>query len=133
MPYQGFYSASKFALEGYSEALSKEVRSLGIKVILIEPGDHDTDQANHRIITKNAKTEMDYADRFESTMNVVFKDETSGNDPHRIAVKILKIIRSRKPKLRYVIGPASNLLAVLVKKIIPGRWFEKIMISYYKA
>ncbi len=133
LPYEGFYSSSKFALEGYSEALSKEVHSFGIKVILVEPGDHDTNQQAHRITIKDAHTEPDYSARFKSTMNVIYSDETSGNDPHKLAVRILRIIRSKRPKLRYIIGPKSNLLAVLLKKIIPGRWFEKIMIDHYKA
>ena len=42
LPYQGLYSASKFAIEGYCEALRLEVRDFGIKVILIEPGDFAT-------------------------------------------------------------------------------------------
>ncbi|MEE9189912.1 MAG: SDR family NAD(P)-dependent oxidoreductase [Candidatus Neomarinimicrobiota bacterium] len=133
LPYQGFYSSSKFAIEGYSEALSKEVHSFGIKVVIVEPGDHDTNQLDHRITIKDANTDPDYSTRFKSTMDAIYKDETSGDDPHRLAVRILKIIRSKRPRLRYVIGPKSNLLAVLVKKIIPGRWFEKIMISHYKS
>ena len=42
VPYQGFYSASKFAIEGYSEALSMEVYPFGIKVCVVEPGDFNT-------------------------------------------------------------------------------------------
>lgn len=133
LPYEGFYSSSKFAIEGYSEALSNEVHSFGIKIVIVEPGDHDTDQAANRIIIKDAYTEPDYSARFKSTMAVIYSDETSGNDPHKLAVRILRIIRSKKPRLRYAIGSKSNLLAVLVKKIIPGRWFEKIMISHYKS
>jgi short-subunit dehydrogenase len=133
LPYEGFYSSSKFAIEGYSEALSNEVHSFGIKVVIVEPGDHDTNQLAHRITVKDAHTEPDYSARFKSTMDVIYSDETSGNDPHKLAVRILRIIRSKKPRLRYAIGPKSNLFAVLVKKIIPGRWFEKIMISHYKS
>ncbi len=133
VPYEGFYSSSKFAIEGYSEALSKEIHSFGIKVVIVEPGDHDTDQAANRIIIKDAYTEPDYSARFKSTMDVIYSDETSGNDPHKLAVRILRIIRSKKPRLRYAIGSKSNLLAVLAKKIIPGRWFEKIIISHYKS
>ena len=51
IPYQAMYSASKFALEGLSESLRMEVRPFGIKVVIIEPGDHKT------AITEN-RTEM---------------------------------------------------------------------------
>ena len=133
VPYEGFYSSSKFAIEGYSEALSNEVHSLGIKVVIVEPGDHDTDQAAHRIIVKDAYTEPDYSTRFKSTMDVIYKDETSGNDPHKLAVRILRIIRSKRPRLRYTIGPTSNVLGIFLKRFIPGRWFEKIIIAVYKS
>jgi len=133
LPFQGFYSSSKFAIEGYSEALSKEVRSLGINVVIIAPGDYDTNQLANRIIVNDAEKEPDYKDRLKSTRDVIYSDETSGKDPKYLAKKTLQIIRSKRPKLRYIIGPKSNLLAVLIKKIIPGRWFEKIMIDHYKA
>ncbi len=132
LPFQGFYSASKFAIEGYSEALSKEVRSLGINVVIIAPGDYNTNQLANRIIVNHAEKEPDYKDRFKSTRDVIYADETSGKDPKHLAKKILKIIRSKKPKLHYMIGPHS-LLPVFIKRLIPGRWFEKIMIDHYKA
>ncbi len=49
LPFQGYYSASKFALEGWSEALRMELRQFNIKVIVIEPGDFHTRNTTNRI------------------------------------------------------------------------------------
>ena len=56
LPYQGFYSASKFAIEGFSEALSAEVRGFGIKVSMVEPGDFATGFTGSR---KKSQTTLD--------------------------------------------------------------------------
>ena len=59
LPYQGFYSASKFAIEGFSEALSAEVRGFGISVSMVEPGDFATGFTGSR---KNSQTTLDDPD-----------------------------------------------------------------------
>ena len=55
IPFQGFYSATKFALEGFSEALRLEVKPFGIHVVLIEPGDHRTAFTQKRRWIKGAE------------------------------------------------------------------------------
>jgi short-subunit dehydrogenase len=55
LPYQSMYSASKFAIEGLTESLYKELRSSNIKIVLVEPGDFKTSFTEKREIPKNAK------------------------------------------------------------------------------
>ena len=59
IPYQGFYSASKFAVEGYSEALALEVHPFHIKVCVVEPGDFNTGFTDNRNISEQTRLDAD--------------------------------------------------------------------------
>ena len=71
LPYQGMYSASKFAIEGLTESLYKELRSSNIKIVLVEPGDFKTSFTEKRGISKNAIQ----SDVFQNTLNIIENDE----------------------------------------------------------
>ncbi len=128
LPFQGIYSASKFAVEGFSEALYKELSSTGIKVVLIEPGDFKTEFTANR---QNIKTENS-ADDFQRSLNVIEHDEQNGQPPLKIAYLIEKIINTPTPRLRYAVGALDQKLSIFLKKILPNRWFDQIIMSYYK-
>jgi len=128
LPFQGIYSASKFAVEGLSEALYKELSSTGIKVVLIEPGDFKTEFTANR---KNIKTEHN-ADDFQRSLNVIERDEQNGQPPLKIACLIEKIINTSKPRLRYAVGSFEQKLSLFLKRILPNRWFDQMIMSYYK-
>lgn len=130
-PFQGFYCASKFALEGMSEALRMEARSHGIRVVLIEPGDFQTQFTANRRIALAARENPAYAGPFERALDVVQADETHGPGPQRIAYLLEHIITSRSPRLRYTIGPATERVAITLKKIMPSRLFEWAIMKYY--
>jgi NAD(P)-dependent dehydrogenase (short-subunit alcohol dehydrogenase family) len=130
VPYQGLYSASKFALEGLTESLRMETRHLGIKVVLIEPGDHRTNlTANRRKSTPSPP----YADRFHRAIRQMEKDEQNGPDPAGIARLIGRIVSKPKPRLRYTIGPVAERAAIWIKRLGPAALVEKAMTGYYKC
>jgi NAD(P)-dependent dehydrogenase (short-subunit alcohol dehydrogenase family) len=129
LPFQGMYCASKFALEGMTESLRLEIRNTGIQVTLVEPGDFSTPITHHRILNACSKY---YSTRFERTMKVVEKDETSGSDPIMIAKLIQKLIHKKKLKTRYVSGKFPEQSAVFLKRILPSVLFEFILIKKYK-
>lgn len=134
LPFQAFYSASKFAIEGFSEALRMEINQFKIKVVLINPGDFKTrNSANRRNYLASTVSTDPYHEQFLKTLNVIEKDETNGWTPEIVAKKILKIAGSKNPNQKYIIGSFDNKLAILLKRILPGLWFRKIMEDHYKV
>jgi NAD(P)-dependent dehydrogenase (short-subunit alcohol dehydrogenase family) len=131
MPFQGLYSASKHAVEGMSEALSMEVRPFGIRVVLVEPGDMRTGVTAARRRTAQSLANAAYQARFGSAMQVVEHDETHGASPDQVARLVERIIRSRSPRLRYIVGPFYETVSVVAKKVLPPRLFEWIIAKYY--
>jgi NAD(P)-dependent dehydrogenase (short-subunit alcohol dehydrogenase family) len=132
LPYQGLYSASKFAIEGLSEALRMEVAPFGIHVTLLEPGDFCTPfTANRR--QSSAPEGSPYAATRERVLAVIEADETNGFAPEALGPLLARIIASPKPRLRYQAGSAEQKLAALLKRLLPGGLFEGILRDHYRV
>lgn len=131
LPFQGFYSASKFAIEGYCEALRLEVQQFGIQVVVMRPGDFSTGFTASRKKTVNADAMQVYRSYAES-MGKVEHDETGGLKPQVLARKISQIIREKNPRHGYVVASLEQRLSVFLKRVLPARWFAKILGNYYK-
>ncbi len=131
LPFQGFYSASKFAIEGYCEALRLETRSLGIQVVVLRPGDFSTQFTASRKKILNEESAQIYKTYFES-MSKIEHDENGGLKPIVLAKKISHIVRLRNPKHGYVVASFEQKLSVLLKRLLPSKWFANILGSYYK-
>lgn len=131
LPFQGLYSASKFAIEGYCEALRLEVRSFGIDVITIEPGDFATKFTAQRKSVADPEAYKVYSSYAESLASIEH-DETSGLKPEYLAGKISRIIMKKRPGYSYVISTLEQYLSTVLKRILPARWFAAILSSYYK-
>ena len=103
-PGSGYYSATKFALEGASDALSKEVGPLGVRVVIVEPGGFRTDFAG-RSLTQSAVPIEDYADTagLRRKENATIDGRQPG-DPVRAAQAILQVVASQNPPLRLLLG-----------------------------
>lgn len=120
VPGEGFYSATKFAIEGYSEALALEVRPFNIHVSMIEPGFFKTGIVDAR--QPATDTISDY-DSIRPKIMARFVDEArTGGDPADVARLIQKVIESPRPKLRYRAGKDSLLLPV-VQTLLPEKVF----------
>lgn len=132
LPFQAFYSASKFALEGLMEGLSLEVRSKGISVILIEPGDIRTRITQNRIIGKDAVERSEYRSALNAYLEKIRRIETEAREPEVIARLAYNVLRHSSPRLRYHAGTFMENIAVWLRKILPSRIFERIMASNYK-
>jgi len=131
LPFQGYYSVSTFAIEGFSEALRMEVKQYNINVVVINPGDfHTSNSANRRGFLAGSAGDP-YKTQFSKTLSIIENDEAKGWDPEILAKKMLKIVESKNPKNRYVIASLEQKLAVILKKILPGKIFGKILESHY--
>jgi short-subunit dehydrogenase len=124
LPYQGLYSASKYAIEGYSQSLRMELRSTGVKVVVINPGDFKTDFTQSR-------DKVPFPKEFNSAVASMEKDESVGANPDVIGKKICQIVDSSSPSHRYLIGALGQTIAVPLKRILPGGIFEKLMNDHY--
>jgi len=125
------YSASKFALEGWTESLRLEVNSLGIKVVLVEPGSYQTD-----IWTRNAvlgKKTVDGSspnrERGERMRNQVQK--LKKKDPVDVAQMVARIAQNPNPRLRYLVGSDAHV-QLWLKRVLPWKWHEKLVAKALK-
>lgn len=131
LPYQGLYSASKFAIEGYCEALRLELRPFGVKVIVIEPGDFATSFTAQRKSVSSTEAGRAYSS-YGKSLKSIEHDERSGLKPEYLAKKVSRIILKKHPAYNYIISTFEQRLSVVCKRILPSRWFSSIIASYYK-
>jgi NAD(P)-dependent dehydrogenase (short-subunit alcohol dehydrogenase family) len=125
------YSASKHALEGWSESLRMEVNSLGIKVVLVEPGAFQTDIWTRGAVmgeqaTKQTSPNIQRSLRMRSKVEKLPKA-----DPIAVAQVIVAIAQDPNPKLRYLVGRDAKMQLAL-KRILPWKWHEKVVANFLK-
>ena len=122
IPFMGIYSASKFALEGYTEALRHEVKPLNIHVSLIEPGFLNTSMRNNR---KDAVNRIkDYDPWRQRALNAIRAHEERSPGPELVANAVLEVIASDRPRLRYVIGQQAKSVTRL-RWLLPEGMYER--------
>jgi NAD(P)-dependent dehydrogenase (short-subunit alcohol dehydrogenase family) len=125
------YSASKHALEGWSESLRMEVHSLGIRVVLVEPGSFQTDiwtrgavMGEH--VTKPTSLNFQRSLRMRSVIEKLPKA-----DPIVVARLIVAIAQNPNPRLRYLVGRDAKI-QLAMKRILPWKWHEKVIANFLK-
>lgn len=107
----GIYSATKFALEAISEALAQEVKPLGIKVTIIEPGSSRTNFSSRALSTLSHQIN-DYAQTSgKIVQRLQERDGKQPNDPAKAAAAMIQVVESDNPPLRLALGEDSvNLI-----------------------
>jgi NAD(P)-dependent dehydrogenase (short-subunit alcohol dehydrogenase family) len=121
VPFVGIYAATKFALEGATEALRAEVAPFNIAVSMVEPGTIKTNfvsnpPAHPLGVYQNAK---------QSVMGFIRKGIENGPEPDTVAKVIVEIAETAHPRLRYVIGGRIRMLAGF-KGILPESAFDRV-------
>jgi len=126
------YSASKHALEGWSESLRLEVSSLGIRVVLVEPGAFDTG-----IWTRGARMAeeavKDTSPNYQRSLRMrTAIQKLPKADPTEVAQKIVRIAQDTNPKLRYLVGRDAKVQLTL-KRLLPWKTYEKMIANFLKV
>jgi len=124
IPFQAFYSASKFALEGLGEALAYEVAPFGIDVTLVEPGNIRTDFTANRKMAAASTGDDVYKGALDTAVGVMERDEANGAAPDVVAAAVHNILDARRPPRRVSVGKAGERIGILAKRLLPHRIFE---------
>jgi NAD(P)-dependent dehydrogenase (short-subunit alcohol dehydrogenase family) len=131
-PVVSSYSASKFALEGWSEALRIETHSLGVRVVLVEPGAFATD-----IWDRNVKVGAFALDPKSPNherggrYSQFVKTQVTKADPKIVSTLIADIADDPNPRLRYVVGRDAKM-QLWLKRLLPWKRYEKVIAKAVK-
>lgn len=131
LPYQGLYSASKFALEALTLSLRMEVKQFGVNVVLLEPGDTRTSFTDNRRFTTGHRLNEAYAAQHERAMHRIEEDERHGAPPEAVARTLMRIVRNPHPKPQYVAARFYEKAAIWARRLLPGSLFEWIIAKNY--
>jgi short-subunit dehydrogenase len=122
LPFQAFYSASKFALEGYGEALAYEVAPFGIEVTLVQPGNVATGFTAHR---RDVTLAGAYQAVAHGAVAKMADDEMDGVPPDHVALVVQRVLEARRPPRRRSVGKLGERIGIPAKRLLPHRIFEK--------
>jgi NAD(P)-dependent dehydrogenase (short-subunit alcohol dehydrogenase family) len=131
LPYRSVYSASKGALELITEAIRMEVKPFGIQLTNVAPGDFATNIAAgrfHAPLIKGSAYEIPYG----TTLSMMNEHVDSGSNPNEMAEAIYKIIQTPSPKGHYKIGAFMQKFSIVLKRILPDKVYEKMLMNHYK-
>ncbi|MDO4229091.1 MAG: SDR family oxidoreductase [Capnocytophaga sp.] len=131
LPFRGAYSASKGALMLLSESLRMEVKNFGIEVTTIAPGDYATDIASRRYHAP-VKEDSVYKETYQKSLDLMNKHVDSGGNPIEMAEKIYKIIQTKHPDVHYKQGNFLQKFSVVLKRILPSKTYERILMKHYE-
>ena len=124
IPFQAYYSGSKFALEGFGEALAYEVAPFGVRVTLVQPGNVKTDFTASRQMAAASSGDDDYRGALDKAVGVMARDEENGVDAASVASVVQKVLDHRRPPRRVSVGKAGERVGILAKRVLPFRLFE---------
>ena len=132
LPFQSAYSASKFALEGFTESLRHEVKPFGIKALLLEPGDFKTNMTLNRKFSRRNNPDSIYYQACKLAIETTIEGEVTGQPPEWLARKVASLIQVDNPGVRYSCGPLMQRVAARAKDWLPERLFEKLIAQEFK-
>lgn len=137
LPFGAPLASSKWALASITESLRMELRPWGIHVVLIEPASIHTDAVQKvKDDAERVVSEMDwghlemYGDTYQAMTSRALEREKSGSDPDVVARAVLRALRAKRPRTRYVVGKDGRLLAFLAGWA-PDRLFDAMRVRLF--
>jgi NAD(P)-dependent dehydrogenase (short-subunit alcohol dehydrogenase family) len=131
LPFRGLYAASKFAVEGMSEALRMEVAPFGVRVVIVQPGGFRTNIAEHR-----PETDLGSASPYEHFLKhikaMVYEEVEEAPTPEKVGFVVEKILRKNHPTIRYKAARFMEILPTILKKLIPYKLYEYLIMNFHK-
>ena len=131
LPYRGIYSASKGALELLTEALRMETKDFGVKIVNLAPGDFATNIAAGRYHAPAHETSP-YYKSYTKSLAIIDEHVDEGEDPIKVAEMVFKIINTKNPKVHYKVGSPMQKFSLVLKKILPDKVYERLLLNHYK-
>lgn len=124
------YCASKWAVEGFSEAVRLEMLPFGVQLVIVEPGTFPTPifGTNRKLAARAQQQDSPYypsATRIQAYVDAQIAKSTA--DPRRVARTIVKAATARRPRARYVVGVDARLL-ITGRRIMPARLLEQLVL-----
>lgn len=132
LPYRGIYSASKGALGVITETYRLELRSFGIEMCSVAPGDFATNIAAGRYHAP-VREDSPYKEIYSESLKMMDKHVDDGSDPKEMADAVYKILQKRKLKVHYKVGDSLQKLSTILKRILPDTVYEKMLARHYKV
>ena len=108
IPFEGMYSASKFALEGYCQSLRLELRKTQVRVTILEPGDFNTGFTSSRVLAAESGSDSLHRAGFERALAYIEEEEKAGADPEILSAAVQNILEDLDPPLRRIIVGAKQ-------------------------
>jgi len=127
IPFAGLYSASKWAVEAYTESLRHELRPFGVRVSLIEPGPVLSKGRPAPLRARAALPAYEGAQR--RALDVVLSGDDTGIDAGKVVDRVVRVVDSPTPKLRNRVGAAATWLPRL--KMLSWTWYERLLRRRY--
>ena len=131
LPYRGIYSASKGALELITEAFRMEIKDFNIHMTNVAPGDFATNIAAGRFHAPVIKGSP-YEEKYGQVLKAIDEDVDSGDDPIMVSNMIYKIINTSNPKIHYKVGAFMQKFSIVLKRVLPDKVYEKMLLNHYK-
>ncbi|MEM7575127.1 MAG: SDR family oxidoreductase [Bacteroidota bacterium] len=131
IPFRSVYCASKAALITLTDSLRLEVIHSPLQVSCICPGDMATNSIATQFRMKPAEVHDLYRKAYQAADDGMANNVDHGMPAEVVAKRMQQLLGKRKLKPRYIIGPPVQRASTVAKRLLPARWWEKVLKSYY--